>query len=275
MSTGVVYGTDVFCALVQRPALARVDDATLTAVMGNVHRFGDRRMPVPGILGIIAAAAASSSPHWPAGPSHQPPQEQRWHCCWSGCCSTSASARRSTAHSPPPPTTTRHRPTPAHCNATGTASSSPEPSCRAWPPPRCASASSADGHRPTTAATQSNTTGRRRPRRGQRHRRAYHPEDSAAVPIDVLANDTGIDAGPKTVTTTRQSRRRHRRHHQRRHRHQLHPQRRLHRHRHRCPDSWPSSSLGGAPAIRISLVSARYRLRACADQRPQLLQRPS
>jgi hypothetical protein len=58
VSTGVVYGTDAFCALVQRPALARVDDATLTAVMGNVHRFGDRRMPVPGILGIVASAAA-------------------------------------------------------------------------------------------------------------------------------------------------------------------------------------------------------------------------
>ncbi|MGI8446842.1 MAG: anthrone oxygenase family protein [Streptosporangiaceae bacterium] len=27
--------------------------------MGNVHRYGDRRMPAPGILGIIAAAAAS------------------------------------------------------------------------------------------------------------------------------------------------------------------------------------------------------------------------
>ena len=59
LSTWVVYGTDVFCALVQRPALARVDDATLTAVMGNVHRFGDRRMPVPGILGMVAVAAAS------------------------------------------------------------------------------------------------------------------------------------------------------------------------------------------------------------------------
>jgi hypothetical protein len=59
LSTAVVYGTDVFCALVQRPALARVDDATLTAVMGNVHRFGDRRLPVPGILGILAAVVAS------------------------------------------------------------------------------------------------------------------------------------------------------------------------------------------------------------------------
>lgn len=59
MSTAVVYGTDAFCAFVQRPALARVDDAALTAVMGNVHRFADRRMPAPGILGLIAAAAAS------------------------------------------------------------------------------------------------------------------------------------------------------------------------------------------------------------------------
>ena len=60
LSTGVVYGTDVFCALVQRPALARVDDRALTTVMGNVHRYGDRRMPIPGALGIIAAATCAA-----------------------------------------------------------------------------------------------------------------------------------------------------------------------------------------------------------------------
>jgi hypothetical protein len=59
MGIGVVYGTDAFCALVQRPALARVDDAALTAVMGNVHRYGDRRMPVPGVIGLLGSAAAS------------------------------------------------------------------------------------------------------------------------------------------------------------------------------------------------------------------------
>jgi hypothetical protein len=58
MTTGVVYGTDVFCALVQRPALARVDDAVLTSVMGNVHRVADQRMRIPGMLGIVGAAAA-------------------------------------------------------------------------------------------------------------------------------------------------------------------------------------------------------------------------
>jgi hypothetical protein len=60
VGTGVVYGTDVFCALVQRPALARVDDATLTPVTGNAHRFADRRMPAPGILGVAAAGAAAA-----------------------------------------------------------------------------------------------------------------------------------------------------------------------------------------------------------------------
>lgn len=59
LGTGVVYGTDVFCAMVQRPALARVDDRALVAVMGNVHRYGDRRMPLPGVVGVVAAAASA------------------------------------------------------------------------------------------------------------------------------------------------------------------------------------------------------------------------
>ncbi len=54
LGTAVVYGTDVFCAMVLRPALALVHDDALVAVTGHVHRFGDRRMPVPGVLGIIA-----------------------------------------------------------------------------------------------------------------------------------------------------------------------------------------------------------------------------
>ena len=58
LGVGIVYGTDAFGALVQRPALARVNDVALTAVMGNVHRYGDRRMPVPGVLGLVASAAA-------------------------------------------------------------------------------------------------------------------------------------------------------------------------------------------------------------------------
>jgi len=59
MAGAVIYGTDVFCAIVQRPALVRVDDRALTSVMGRVHQYGDRRLPVPGALSVIAAALAA------------------------------------------------------------------------------------------------------------------------------------------------------------------------------------------------------------------------
>ncbi|MCV7200283.1 DUF1772 domain-containing protein [Mycobacterium angelicum] len=59
LGTAVVYGTDVFCAIVLRPALALVDDGALVRVTGRVHRYGDRRMPVPGVLGLVATAASA------------------------------------------------------------------------------------------------------------------------------------------------------------------------------------------------------------------------
>lgn len=59
LGVGLVWGTDAFCALVQRRALARVDDAALTTAMGNVHRFGDQRMPVPGVVGLVGSLAAA------------------------------------------------------------------------------------------------------------------------------------------------------------------------------------------------------------------------
>lgn len=68
LGTAVVYGTDVFCAIVMRPALAFIDDGALVAVTGSVHRYGDRRMPVPGVVGLVAAAAsavlAAIAGHW-------------------------------------------------------------------------------------------------------------------------------------------------------------------------------------------------------------------
>src|ERR1700754_1402889 len=60
LGTPAVYATDVFCAIVQRPALALVDDRALVAVMGNVHRYGDRRMPVTGVVGGVAAIASAA-----------------------------------------------------------------------------------------------------------------------------------------------------------------------------------------------------------------------
>jgi hypothetical protein len=68
LGTGVVYGTDVFCAVVLRPALARIDDAALVTVMGHVHHYGDRRMVIPGVAGVVAAAvctvAAAVAAQW-------------------------------------------------------------------------------------------------------------------------------------------------------------------------------------------------------------------
>jgi hypothetical protein len=60
LGTAIVYGTDAFAAIVLRPALARVDDRCLVAVMGYVHLYADRRMPVPGVLGIVGAAASAA-----------------------------------------------------------------------------------------------------------------------------------------------------------------------------------------------------------------------
>jgi hypothetical protein len=60
LTAGIIYGTDAFCAFVQRPALAALDDATLTAVVGRVHEYADRRLPAPGIIGILAAAVTTT-----------------------------------------------------------------------------------------------------------------------------------------------------------------------------------------------------------------------
>jgi hypothetical protein len=53
LAVGVVYGTDMFFAVVARPALANVSEASLTEVMGRLHEVADRRMPFFGILGML------------------------------------------------------------------------------------------------------------------------------------------------------------------------------------------------------------------------------
>ena len=58
LSTGIIYGTDVFCALVLRPAAAAAREASIADLVGRIHHFGDRRLPVPGITAIVAAGAA-------------------------------------------------------------------------------------------------------------------------------------------------------------------------------------------------------------------------
>jgi hypothetical protein len=55
LACAAVYGADLFAAIVLRSALSEVDDRTLTATMGRVHQYGDRRMPVPFALGVVAS----------------------------------------------------------------------------------------------------------------------------------------------------------------------------------------------------------------------------
>jgi hypothetical protein len=59
LATAVIFGTDTLGALVMRPTYAAVDDATMTRVVGLSHRFGNARMPLPGILSVVAGAAAA------------------------------------------------------------------------------------------------------------------------------------------------------------------------------------------------------------------------
>lgn len=59
LATAVIFGTDTVGALVMRPTYAAVDDATLTRVVGLAHRYGNVRMPLPGILSVVAGAAAA------------------------------------------------------------------------------------------------------------------------------------------------------------------------------------------------------------------------
>lgn len=57
LCTAVIFGTDVLTAVVLRPALAEIDDQALVQITGRTHRFGDQRLPLPGILSVVAAAA--------------------------------------------------------------------------------------------------------------------------------------------------------------------------------------------------------------------------
>jgi hypothetical protein len=54
LSTAVVFGTDMFFLTVGRPALRLASPSAGTEVMGFFHLFGDARMPVWGVLAMLA-----------------------------------------------------------------------------------------------------------------------------------------------------------------------------------------------------------------------------
>src|SRR5215467_7134341 len=59
LCTAVIFGIDVLAAVVLRPAFRELDDHTLVQVTGRTHRFGNQRLPVPGIVSVVAAAATA------------------------------------------------------------------------------------------------------------------------------------------------------------------------------------------------------------------------
>ncbi|WP_190195320.1 anthrone oxygenase family protein [Streptomyces minutiscleroticus] len=61
LGAAIIYGTDVFCALVLRPAASGASDASVADLLGRVHAYGDRRLPVPGVLAIVATALATAT----------------------------------------------------------------------------------------------------------------------------------------------------------------------------------------------------------------------
>lgn len=54
ISTAVVFGTDVFFLTVGRSALRLASPSCTTEVMGFMHLFGDRRMPIWGISAMLS-----------------------------------------------------------------------------------------------------------------------------------------------------------------------------------------------------------------------------
>jgi hypothetical protein len=59
----VIYGTDVFCALVLRPAAAGAAPSSIADLIGRIHHYGDRRLPVPGVTSVVAAAVVAAASH--------------------------------------------------------------------------------------------------------------------------------------------------------------------------------------------------------------------
>ncbi|GAB2665059.1 DUF1772 domain-containing protein [Nocardia goodfellowii] len=55
LANAVIYGTDVCGAVITRSVYRRLDDATVTMSAGWGHYYGDKRMPVFGAGGVVAA----------------------------------------------------------------------------------------------------------------------------------------------------------------------------------------------------------------------------
>ncbi|MFD3745853.1 DUF1772 domain-containing protein [Nocardia sp. NPDC058633] len=55
LTNAIAYGTDVCGAVITRSVYRRLDDATVTISAGWGHYYGDKRMPIIGVSGVITA----------------------------------------------------------------------------------------------------------------------------------------------------------------------------------------------------------------------------
>lgn len=55
LANAIVYGTDVCGAVITRSVYRKLDDATVTISAGWGHYYGDKRMPVVGVGGVVTA----------------------------------------------------------------------------------------------------------------------------------------------------------------------------------------------------------------------------
>jgi hypothetical protein len=79
-AAGIIYGTDVFCALVQRPALAQLDDATIDADPDhyNAVNLEGRRLRLLGWRCNCRRVPADDYPPWEKRSTLARPQAQLW-----------------------------------------------------------------------------------------------------------------------------------------------------------------------------------------------------
>ncbi len=54
LSTGIIYGTDVFFALIGKKAGFQSQEWSLLDYLGNLHSVADKRMPIIGVISILS-----------------------------------------------------------------------------------------------------------------------------------------------------------------------------------------------------------------------------
>lgn len=66
LSTGIVYGTDVFFALIVKQAVKKSTDHSIADLIGHIHLIADKRMPFIGITSILSTIAfiCFNGPGW-------------------------------------------------------------------------------------------------------------------------------------------------------------------------------------------------------------------